>query len=271
MDCGPPVGAGPRRTGRGPAQLRRAAAPGAWLRGIGYHESVAVTPGLRDARRLVADRPLRMQHRSGALWMLNRAAVQAAGVRRRRAGGAAVPPRPLVAGAGAPVPLDLADVGRLLATMGVTGVTDATPDLDAGALDLLASASSDGELPQRLLLLGAPLDPTRPYGCSDRIAAGPWKLVLHEDGLDSAATADTVAAAHASGRGVAIHCVTRAEVVVAVDALERAGAIAGDRLEHASVLPAGFGPRLRELGVAVVTQPNFIAERGDAYARRRGG
>ena len=41
----------------------------------------------------------------------------------------------------------------------------------------------------------------------------------------------------------------------------------GDRLEHASVLPLGLEHRLRELGVAVVTQPNFIAERGDAYAR----
>src|ERR1700704_4397246 len=46
-----------------------------------------------------------------------------------------------------------------------------------------------------------------------------------------------------------------------------AGSFAGDRLEHASVLPVGLEHRLRDLRVAVVTQPNFIAERGDAYAR----
>ena len=48
-----------------------------WLRGVAYHESVA---GPLDRDRLdawVADRPLRVQHRSGALWMLNSAGIPA--------------------------------------------------------------------------------------------------------------------------------------------------------------------------------------------------
>jgi predicted amidohydrolase YtcJ len=102
-----------------------------------------------------------------------------------------------------------------------------------------------------------------------RLAVGPRKLVLDEASteLDVDRVATTVADVHAQGRAVAIHCVTRAEVVVAVESIAQAGARAGDRLEHASVLPMGLERTVRELGVTVVTQPNFIAERGVAYAR----
>src|SRR5262245_52958340 len=51
-----------------------------WIRAVGYHESVA---GELDRSRLddpVPDRPLRVQHRSGALWILNSRAVEAAGL-----------------------------------------------------------------------------------------------------------------------------------------------------------------------------------------------
>ena len=41
--------------------------------------------------------------------------------------------------------------------------------------------------------------------------------------------------------------------------------IPGDRLEHGAVLPIGAVQRLAELGVTVVTQPNFVHERGDEY------
>jgi predicted amidohydrolase YtcJ len=256
--CGPPAVRDRDELADALRVAARATAPGAWVRGIGYHESVAGPLDCETLDALVADRPVRVQHRSGALWVLNRAALRELHLhaeapdgrlyRLDRWLGAHVPP----------LTLDLGTVGRRLAAMGVTGVTDATPDLDDRALALLTSGSASGDLPQRLLLLGAPLgEPT----------AGPWKLVLHEETIDSDATADLIAAAHASGRAVAIHCVTRTEVVVAVDALTRVGSIAGDRLEHASVLPGEFGPRLRDLGVAVVTQPNFIAERGDTYER----
>src|SRR5262249_60460726 len=49
---------------------------GVWLRGVGYHESVAgpLDRGLLD--RLVPERPLRIQHRSGAEWSLNSAGLR---------------------------------------------------------------------------------------------------------------------------------------------------------------------------------------------------
>ena len=42
-----------------------------WIRGIGYHESVMGLPDAAALDALVADRPLRLQHRSGRMWLLN--------------------------------------------------------------------------------------------------------------------------------------------------------------------------------------------------------
>ena len=54
-------------------RLRR---PGSgWIRGVGYHESVMGLPHARALDALVADRPLRIQHRSGRLWLLNTRAI----------------------------------------------------------------------------------------------------------------------------------------------------------------------------------------------------
>ncbi len=48
------------------------------MRGIGYHESVLGTlPDARALDALVPDRPLAMQHRSGRMWLLNSAALDA--------------------------------------------------------------------------------------------------------------------------------------------------------------------------------------------------
>ena len=74
--------------------------------------------------------------------------------------------------------------------------------------------------------------------------------------------------AHASGHPVAIHCVTRTQLVLATTALHEARrGPGGDRIEHGAVIPAELIPRLRDLKVTVVTQPNFVAERGDDYLR----
>jgi predicted amidohydrolase YtcJ len=64
---------------------------------------------------------------------------------------------------------------------------------------------------------------------------------------------------------VAFHCVTRAELVLALAALESAGVERGDRIEHASVAPPELVKLLAERRVSVVTQPGFVHERGDAY------
>jgi len=55
--------------------------------------------------------------------------------------------------------------------------------------------------------------------------------------------------------------------VLAAAALGAAGVRAGDRVEHAAIAPPEAMALLAGLRVTVVTQPGFIATRGDAYAR----
>ncbi len=263
--------------------LRRAAAPGGFVRGVGYHESVA---GALDRDRLDALAPgaaLRVQHRSGALWMLSSeacrrigldAGVDAPGVERDATGratgrlfrldawlreriAAAAPP-----GSSAPAEPPLDAVGEALARFGVTGATDATPELAPDAVAWLAAARARGALPQALVLLGA--GSRAPGG----MGVGPEKLVLDERALPAPEQlVATLRAAHEAGRPVAIHCVTRTELVLALAALEEAGVRPGDRIEHASVAPPELVAWLARLGVAVVTQPGFVRTRGDDYLR----
>jgi predicted amidohydrolase YtcJ len=53
--------------------------------------------------------------------------------------------------------------------------------------------------------------------------------------------------------------------VVTLSALREVGTHPQDRIEHAAVVPDDSMADLTDLGVTVVTQPNFVAERGDQY------
>jgi predicted amidohydrolase YtcJ len=247
--------------------LRGAAASGP-VRGTGYFETVA-GPLDRDVLdALVPDVPVRVQHRSGAVWFLNSTALSAAGLldspdaaverdANGRATGRIVRGDHLLRG-DAKLP-DLSAVGRLLASYGVTGVTDATPRLDVATVIALHQAQDSGALPQRMLLLGASLEAEQARGV-------PWKVVVDElVGLNPVGLVDEIVAAHDAGRPVAIHCTSRVETVLAATTLLDVGAIAGDRLEHAGILPRDLDSVLAQAGVTVVTQPHFITERGDDY------
>ena len=296
VPCGPPG----VTTAAGLAAALRAAVPdsGGWVRGVGYDEAVAGPLDRSALDRLVPDAPARIQHRSGALWMLNSRALGALGLEGAddpRPGGADDPrldgidrPRPdgaerdvfgrltgrlwrldgwlqrrLAARAPARAAPDLAPVGRLLArygVTGVTGVTDATPDLPARSLDALAAARRSGALPQRILLLGA--DP-------GFFPAGPRKIVLADHDLPAFdRLRAAVAAARRAGRPVALHCVTREALLLALAVLDEAGPRPGDRIEHAAVAPPEAVQAMARAGLAVVTQPSLLARRGDDYLDR---
>ena len=62
-----------------------------------------------------------------------------------------------------------------------------------------------------------------------------------------------------------MHCVTAAQLVVTLAALRSAGTHPHDRIEHAAVVPDDSLADLVDSGATVVTQPNFVAERGDQY------
>jgi predicted amidohydrolase YtcJ len=249
--------------------------PGAWLRGIGYHESVAGLLDRDDLDRLVPARPVRIQHRSGAMWTVNsaaltvleRSAVQSPdthdGFERDSTGrltGRIWRGDVALRGV-ADAPPDLAAVGRALAAVGITGVTDATPDLEPVALRSLRDATGSGRLPQQVVALGAPDNWSHP-----RVSRGPRKLLLHDHDLPSLDDlSEQIRTSHKAGRPVAVHCVSRVSLLLTLAALDTAGHLRGDRIEHASVVPVEAVLRMAEHRLAVVTQPGFVAERGDWY------
>ncbi|MBV9514180.1 MAG: amidohydrolase family protein [Mycobacteriaceae bacterium] len=220
-----------------------AAQPGAdgWLRAVGYHESVA---GELDRDRLDAVRrgtPLRVQHRSGALWILNSAALARIGCPDHPDGRLPTSDVRLAKEVPRREP-DLSALSRLCAAYGITGVTDATPDLTRDDVAGLTAAFR-----QRVRCLA------------------PGKKILHDDELDLDGLTEWINDRHADDVPVAIHCVTATQLVVAIAALRTAGSHPLDRIEHAAMVPDGSLRELAALGVTVVTQPNFVAERGDQY------
>ena len=271
VPCGPPAV-------RSRTELHRAlslpAGADGWLRGVGYDESVA-----GDLDRWVLDQlapavPTRVQHRSGALWVLNSAGLAALALAVGDEPGGTYPDGVERDAAGRltgrlwrvdrwlrdRLPLrtapDLAGLSRTLARYGITGVTDATPDLDAAAIALLTG----GELQQRLCLLGAP-------GPVSGALTGPFKIVVMDHALPGW---DELAARVRAvrPRPVAVHSVSRESLILILAVLREVGAVPGDRIEHAAVVPPESVPVIAELGLAVVTQPAFVAERGADYLDR---
>jgi predicted amidohydrolase YtcJ len=117
----------------------------------------------------------------------------------------------------------------------------------------------------RVVVTGAPsLDPDAAPG----LERGPVKVVVADHCLPS--IDDLIVAfrsARRQRRPVAVHCVTRVALVLALAAWHDVGSVTGDRIEHGAVIPLEFVADIRELGLSVVTQPSFVSERGDDYRR----
>ena len=253
----------------------RARSEGGWLRGYGYHESVAGEIDRRWLDQHLPDRPVRVQHRSGRLWILNTAALEALDELQAGSGSQDLTlandgrlydqDAPLGALLGRELP-PVAEASRQLASFGVTGITDMTPSNDAENLALFSELRQSGALTQTVALAGSPALPY-PHA-ADGIRTAATKIHLHDSALpEFTALCRTIADSHTSDRPVAVHCVTEVELVFALAAIDEAGTLQGDRIEHASVAPPHLLDSLARLGLTVVTQPNFISERGDAYLR----
>jgi predicted amidohydrolase YtcJ len=252
--------------------------PGGWIRAVGYHESVGGDLDRHALDALVPGRPVRVQHRSGARWVLNSAAVEALGIEHADRPGLERDDtgrvtgrldrsdrwlRELLPDVESP---DLAPLGTRLAGYGVTGVTDTTPYTDLADLAPLADAVGSGALPQRVVVTGGPelAGAEPPPG----LEWGPVKIVVDDaDYPPLDVLRDQVVTAHRHDRSVAIHCVTRTALVLALAAWDDVGARPGDRVEHGSVVPPELRPLLLRHRLTVVTQPGFIGERGDDYRR----
>jgi predicted amidohydrolase YtcJ len=251
-----------------------------WLRVTGWHEHATGMLDRHRLDRLAGTVPVRVQHRGGAMWVLNSVALQQTSVDTCELPGVERDERGELTGRllrmdawlrdRLPVPasddfaLGITAYATEAAALGVTGFTDATPDRDQADVAEFAAQSAAGALPQRLMLMG-------PSGLAEpaarRVTIGPVKAMLDDAALPGPdELAHLIANAHREGRSAAVHCVTAEQLVVTVAALDET-ASAGDRIEHAGIVPPGYGERLAALGVAVVTQPGFIAARGDDYRR----
>jgi predicted amidohydrolase YtcJ len=270
VDCGPPT-----VVDKAALELALRTAGEGWLRGIGYHESVA---GMLDAAaldRMCPHRPIRIQHRSGRMWFLNSLALELLLV----AFGA--PPglecdlygytgrlfdedRWLRTALGSQPP-GFDGISRQLAAFGVTGLTDMTPANDPAMAAHFQSEQQQGHLLQSCLLAGTLSLVEGRFGAS--LHLGPAKLHLHESALPEFEEVVTfIREAHKQKRGVAVHCTTEVELVFALAALDAAGQMRGDRIEHAGIAPDHLVAEIARLGLWVVSQPHFISERGDQYA-----
>jgi predicted amidohydrolase YtcJ len=217
-----------------------------WIRAVGYHEAVAGPLDRNVLDEVWPHVPVRVQHRSGVLWTLNSAGLARVGLTDHPDGRLRSADRTW-SDALQRDESGLADVSRRLSRYGVTGVTDATPDFEVSDIVKLIEAHRRGELAQRVHCLA------------------PGKRILHDADLDLDELIAWMAERHAADAPVAVHCVTTAQLVVTLSAMRAAGTHPQDRIEHAAMVPDDSVSELKGLDVTVVTQPNFVAERGDQY------
>lgn len=274
LQCGPPQVGDATALER---LLRAGAAGGQALRGVGFHESVC-EPLDRDwLDRVCPQVPVRIQHRSGMLWIYNSAALESLhldsgeplpeGVERDSCGrisGRFFNLDRWLGERGERQWPGLRSLSREYARLGITGVTDTGVNNGPREWRALAAAIERGEWQQQLQVMGTEALDAMPSG--DGLQRGPLKLYLREVDLPPLdAFTERIAGAHRHARAVAIHCVTLVEIHFALEAIASAGALGGDRIEHASVCDEAALQRIADLGITVVSQPHFIAERGDQY------
>jgi len=246
--------------------------PGTWVRAVGYDERAAGIPDRYALDAWLPNCPLRLQDRTGALWVFNSAALaliddgpwpdavemdeNSEPTGRVWRGDDWMRER---IGSNRP---SLAPLSTQLAGWGVTAVTDAGANNGPEEASIFAGVIRSGEFRQRLTLMGRedlPVDA--------KYQTGPVKLLFDERNLPEVSEiVRRIKTARLLGRAVAAHCVTEAELVTYLAALEQAGgALIGDRIEHGSMIPKCLITDILEAGLKVVSNPGFIAHRGDRY------
>lgn len=279
------------------AEAARAAPSSAWVRAAGYDEAWLAErrpPTLGELDAAVPARPLRVRHATRHASLLNShgfvrveralGPLDEAHAPRDRAGArlgivyGLEPEITRVVG-----PLDdatlaagLRDVGAALARHGVACVDEMTASNDAARVALLAQAVARGALPQRLRAYVADADEVGPArrAAAGRIEVAGVKLLARSaDEARSPEMRAAIARARRRGMPIAVHAVEPDVVAEVLDALAAAPPRAAgepplaDRIEHASLCPPELVARLAAARVAVVTQPAFLAARGDKYRR----
>ncbi len=248
-----------------------------WIRISGYHESHC---GYLDKARLDAlsmNHSIRVEHASGAMWVVNSVGLEELtmlgmsnsfmefdadgepnGQLFRADSWMARLPRQS---------MSAHHLGQQWLEQGVAGVTETTPGLGDRELADFDTWVGESGLSQRIVCMADADTDYQPVN----FFLGPMKVVLDDVSLpDIGSLADVIIQAHRKERNIAVHCVTQVQAVVALSAFELAGVVVGDRVEHGAVLDADLVAWISRLGLQVVTQPGFIAERGDRYIEEAG-
>jgi predicted amidohydrolase YtcJ len=256
------------------AARARGLAPGVWVRGDGLDErALGRLPTAAELESAAPRNPVRLRHRSLHASVLSASGCARLGeadpsglvAAREEEIGRLVGPLPAAA-----IEAGLIAAGRELAALGLTTVADATPRRPDALAPLRAVMAARG-FPLRVFAMRPPGTPAwRPRG---GLAAGPVKIVVHEEGSrlrpDPATLARRVAVAARAGEAVAVHCLGAPTLVAALAAFEalpralRSGR--AHRLEHVAECPPPLVARIARSGLFVVTNPSFIHFRGDAY------
>lgn len=253
--------------------------PGEWLR-VTELDTFAVGIPDKDALdRIESTHPIRIQDRTGALWILNTYGLSLIvsssdhhlpeGVERNEAGqitGRVWRESDWLKDRLKSSPPDLEGLGAELSSLGITSVTDASVSTTQEMAVLLGRAHKSGRLPQRLRLMsGGKLSPCE----AGSFEIGETKVLLDERSLpDFDELGLTIRQSREQSRRVAMHCVTAVELSYCLAAFETYGAYPGDRIEHGSIIPKEAIAPIKKLGLVVVTQPGFLHARGERYLAR---
>ncbi|MGY3554761.1 hypothetical protein [Williamsia sp. R60] len=149
-----------------------------WVRAVGYRDSVAGESDRHRLDELFDHAPLRIQHRSGALWMVNTLGLVALN-QPDHPTGRFFRQDAQFASVTAGEPMDFAPLSARLAAFGVTGFTEATPDLGPHDLAAFEDAVDEGRLRQRVVVLSR--HGGQPYS---HIESGPVKRILDDNSSD---------------------------------------------------------------------------------------
>jgi predicted amidohydrolase YtcJ len=272
LDCH--VGAVRPDLGRQRLAQRIAGYPGlGWIRGINYHEQQLGELDRWMLDDLCSHRPLRIQHRSGKVWVCNTLALSELGFDRGgnedgveidaqgRLTGRIVRNDPLMAQRlqqiGESADPDIGFLSRELTRFGIVGVTDTSASNTSASADSFNNLRQQGTLLQRVEVMG-----------SDDLDVGYLKILLDEDRLPSLdRLVERINRARAKGRNVAFHCVTHLELVFALAALDDAESPTQgfDRVEHGAMVNDDMAQRLAQMAIPVITQPGFLYAKGDQY------
>jgi predicted amidohydrolase YtcJ len=287
--------------------LCNARAPGTWIRGKGYNEFYLAEqrhPNRWDLDIATSLHPIKLTHRSGHAHVLNSFALKCVGItvetgdlpeglidRDLETG----EPTGILYGMGHYLaqkipPIDDAEMERglvlanqKLLSYGITSVQDASAHNDLRQWRWFEEWKAQGIFKPRVTMMGGVKGFEELKGQAysswveeNQLRLGGVKMIVDEvtGSLHPSQKElnERVLAIHEKGFQGVIHAVEERTIEASCNAIEYAlrNSPRSDhrhRIEHCSICPPSLLHRLRDLGVAVVTQPSFLYYNGDRYLR----